>query len=70
MIENLFRNPKKFMECENIQVLRRCGHFHADKYDPKTGFFLYKMEREMPLFDLKCALNQPKMVSKTPEFYT
>ena len=31
----------------------------------KRDFSFIKLEGKMPLFDLKCALNQPKMVQNT-----
>ena len=65
MIENLFSNPKLFTECKNNAVPRFCGYFCADRYTIKKGFSLYKVGGKMPLLDLKCALNQPKMVQNT-----
>ena len=68
MIENLFTNPKLFTECKNNRVSRFCGRFRADRYARKWDFPFIKLEGKMPLFDLKCALNQPKMVQKHLKF--
>ena len=65
MIENLFTNPKLFTECKNNRVSQFCGRFRADRYARKWDFPFIKLEGKMPLFDLKCALNQPKMVQNT-----
>ena len=65
MIENLFTNPTLFTECKNNRVSRFCGRFRADRYARNRDFPFIKLEGKMPLFDLKCALNQPKMVQNT-----
>ena len=65
MIENLFTNPKLFTECKNNRVSRFCGRFRADRYARNRDFPFIKLKGKMPLFDLKCALNQPKMVQNT-----
>ena len=65
MIENLFSNPKLFTECkimpfrDSVAVIVRIG------MPSKRDFPFIKLEGKMPLFDLKCALNQPKMVQNT-----
>ena len=65
MVENLFTNLKLFTECKNNRVWRICGRSREDRYAPKWDFPFIKLEGKMPLFELKCALNQPKMVQNT-----